>query len=344
MTSGRFLDASRLDAALDLLGRALEVIAPVVRRTGEAPRLERLPAAGRVALEPLKPLLPLKACFLGFAAGPEEICRFTSAGPQAAVQPAPAPARGRLVVGALPCDLAALSLLDRVFLADPADEGYRLSRERTAVAALACTGEGPECFCAAAGVDPLRPAGADALFTPIGGGFLVEARTAKGEAALAPLAELLRPPAPAELGAAAGLASSSRARPDLRGPAGGWQAAWASPLWAETAARCLGCGVCTVLCPTCHCFDVFDSRDGGRSRAWDSCLSCGFTRMASGENPRAAAEARVRQRFLHKLAYFPERFGALACVGCGRCSRACPAGVRIEEIAATLAAGGEDDG
>ena len=115
---------------------------------------------------------------------------------------------------------------------------------------------------------------------------------------------------------------------------------YGAPIWGELAQACLNCGICTFLCPTCYCFDIQDERLGSRGRRiryWDSCMFPLFTQHASGHNPRPTKLHRVRNRFLHKLKYFPDRFGPFSCVGCGRCIRECPVGIDIRQVAAALA-------
>ena len=108
------------------------------------------------------------------------------------------------------------------------------------------------------------------------------------------------------------------------------------PLWEDIHQRCLGCGVCTYLCPTCYCFDIQDipsgHGQGTRIRSWDSCMFSSFTLQASGHNPRSSLKQRLRQRIMHKFNYFVENYGVLGCVGCGRCIKNCPAGIDIREI------------
>jgi len=111
--------------------------------------------------------------------------------------------------------------------------------------------------------------------------------------------------------------------------------AFDSPYWSRLADRCVHCNLCAYVCPTCYCFDIRDYESKGkieRVRSWESCQSPGFTRQAGGYNPRASKEARLRQRFYHKLLYFPEDFGAIACVGCGRCVQVCPVNIDIREV------------
>jgi len=342
--TARYLDRARLAEACAVLGRNLDVFAPVQRRPGDPPRLELLPAAGNVTLAPRKPLVPLKALFLPDC---EEIMTFRRRGGETVVTERPALARDRVVLGALACDVAALALVDRVMLQDPPDPTWRERRERTAIISLACAGEDETCCCASVGVDPLRPNGADAVLSPAGDGWLLESATEKGERIVDALQEVLRAPSAAEIGTARALTSSSRKDSPLAGCDRAWAEVWERVPWQGLAARCLGCGVCAALCPTCHCFEIQDERrgnDGARLRAWDTCAAKQYARMASGENPRAKLEARIRQRFLHKLSYFAERYGVIACVGCGRCAAQCPGATGIEEVARLLALAEADHG
>ena len=100
-----------------------------------------------------------------------------------------------------------------------------------------------------------------------------------------------------------------------------------SPFWDRTHEKCIGCGVCTFLCPTCHCFDITDeavNQKGQRVRNWDSCLFPIYSLETSGHNPRPTGRERTRQRLMHKFNYYPKNFGRVACVGCGRCILYCP--------------------
>jgi ferredoxin len=107
----------------------------------------------------------------------------------------------------------------------------------------------------------------------------------------------------------------------------------AGDFWEEQSRRCIGCGACAYVCPTCACFDIQDEGgiSGQRLRCWDSCGFGLFTLHTSGHNPRPLQSQRWRQRLMHKFAYMPERQQALGCVGCGRCSRACPVDMSILE-------------
>ena len=110
------------------------------------------------------------------------------------------------------------------------------------------------------------------------------------------------------------------------------------PLWEEKAFRCIGCGTCTFLCPTCHCFDIQDESvfDGGsRLKNWDGCQFSLFTLHTSGHNPRDTQPKRYRQRIIHKYAIYPEKFGKVLCTGCGRCVAHCPVNLSLYDVVAT---------
>jgi ferredoxin len=332
-TSG-CIDKSKINGAFAALGKTWDVFAPV--RDAGSLDFRLLPAEGAVFLGSEKTLLPLKTLFLPPV---EDIFQFREAGEGTALEAAPSIERDRVVFGALGCDVAALELLDNVLLDEPADEAYKKRRERTTVVALACTGEGPECFCKSFGIDPVRPSGADAVLTDAGDAFLFEPVTDKGSGIAGALGNFLREATDEERGTAA-LNTVSRSDVPHKEVPENFADAWDIDLWGELAARCVGCGVCTLLCPTCYCFDVRDEKrgtGGTRFKAWDSCMFVDFTRMAGGDNPRGTKRQRVRQRFLHKLLYYPSKYERSACVGCGRCTRRCPVGIGIDEVITRLA-------
>lgn len=121
------------------------------------------------------------------------------------------------------------------------------------------------------------------------------------------------------------------------------------PIWDRVSQGCIGCGTCTFVCPTCYCFDIDHENygtEGCKYRCWDSCMFSDYTRMAGGANPRPTRKERLRNRYMHKLSYFNERYGETLCVGCGRCIASCPAHLDISEFIekATEAADSEKGG
>lgn len=117
-----------------------------------------------------------------------------------------------------------------------------------------------------------------------------------------------------------------------------------APFWDEIQFACINCGTCTFLCPTCWCFDIQDEVQGDkgdRLRLWDSCMFPLFTQHGSGHNPRSQKLQRVRQRFMHKLKYYQDKYGSgAACVGCGRCVQACPVNIDIRQVGSQMASTG----
>ncbi len=243
--------------------------------------------------------------------------------------------------GVHPCDLKAIEMLDKVYIdQEPSDALYKKRRENTTVVALSCTAPDPFCFCNAFGVDPADAPGADVMAHLKNGSLLLEAKTDKGKALLEQAGDML------EDGSKETIKKKEITTADfglnLEGLSENLKGRFEDPAWDELYKSCLGCGVCTYVCPTCYCFDVEDfghAGEGERFRCWDSCMYGHFTEMAGGHNPRLGRKERVRQRFMHKLQYYPETYGETACVGCGRCLRSCP--VNLDIVQAIKALGGE---
>lgn len=260
----------------------------------------------------------------------------------------PATESKRLVFGVRPCDARALALIDKVYR-DRAfrDPHYLARRDNTTLVVWACDAPAPTCFCTSVGGGPADATGADVMAYEAGDDLILEAASAKGE-------ELLK----AVKSDKASDAELKKARATYAEVAGAMAPLWDldaaraklyenfdAPAWEEIASRCVSCGACTFVCPSCHCFDVADEGKHGRGRRlrfWDACTQSLFTLHASGHNPREHASQRYRQRVLHKFYYFHENWGENLCVGCGRCVVACPVNVDIRE-AVTLVAGAAKD-
>jgi sulfhydrogenase subunit beta (sulfur reductase) len=244
----------------------------------------------------------------------------------------------RVVLGARPCDCAALSRLDSVFMREPVDDRYDTRRKRLTIIGLACTQPaGPSCFCTSVGLSPESTEEMDIRATILAGdNVLLEPVSQKGEALINKMnkAKLRKADKEQEIAAANMRKAATAAvrtlsfRPEALD--------FESPLWRQESASCLGCGTCTFLCPTCHCFTIEQNgnkQQGRVYRSWDSCQFPAYTLEASGFNPRPNKEDRMRQRILHKFKYFPESHdGTLMCVGCGRCVQLCPAGIDLRDI------------
>ena len=245
-----------------------------------------------------------------------------------------------VVFGIRGCDVRGIAVLDKVFLSDPADSYYAARREHGILVSLACGRPETSCFCSVFGIDCAEPEGD--VVTWLAGEYLYwQSKTEKGEALTAQVADLLES---CEEAAVEEAKVSIRAiceklpLKDLDLSKWGADAAeknFDSPLWEQLYSPCLACGTCTFVCPTCQCYDIKDYNTGSgvqRYRCWDSCMYSDFTMMAHGNN-RNSQMQRFRQRFMHKLAYFPaNNDGMFSCVGCGRCVEKCPSHLNIVKV------------
>jgi len=295
-------------------------------------------SAADIHLDGTNTLVSAKALFFPQR---EILMRFSDA----ALSQAELPSGPFVVFGMRPCDARSLTWLDCVLRGGEQPDPYFEERRKNAlVIAAACDRPGPACFCTSVGGSPYATAGADILMSAVikDDALLFEAVTEKGRAFLEANTALFaeadeRSSREREERAAA--AERSMNVFDLVGVKEKLDAGIDSPLWDSLTRTCLGCGVCTYLCPACHCFDITDEtqgRDGVRVRSWDSCQFPRFTLHASGHNPRPLKKARVRQRIMHKFSYAVETAGAVFCSGCGRCVRSCPVDLDIREILAAF--------
>lgn len=244
----------------------------------------------------------------------------------------------RIVWGMRPCDAQAMLVQDRVFdTAENCDVYYANKRAKTTVVGIGCNQPLSTCFCTAVGGAPFRKDGLDVLLTDIGTAYLAEALTDKGQQLLdAPFFHVASPTAKQQAQSAEAAAVRQLPKPmDVQTIQKRLGALIASPFWNEVQASCVGCGVCTLLCPVCSCFDIVDEGTatcGQRVRNWDTCQYCVYTLEASGHNPRPSGRERVRQRLMHKFDYDLVNEGVLGCVGCGRCVQLCPVNLDIRRV------------
>ncbi|CUS35139.1 Sulfhydrogenase, subunit beta [Candidatus Nitrospira nitrificans] len=248
------------------------------------------------------------------------------------------------IIGARSCDLAGLTIQDRIFLKDAyGDPYYAARREGLLVIAVNCVRALPTCFCASMETGPRAERGFDLLLTEVDDQLLIEAGSAAGHEVLASLpftrasAEQM---AEADTRVDACAQSQVRRLDHSRLPQALYDA-HEHPRWDEVAGRCLACANCTMVCPTCFCHTVEETPDLSRrhtthARLWDSC----FTQehgYIHGKNMRPTIKDRYRMWLTHKLASWIDQFGASGCVGCGRCITWCPVGIDLtEELPALL--------
>lgn len=254
-----------------------------------------------------------------------------------------------ILFGVRPCDVASFAMMDKVYLGDPVDEAYRRRRESTTVVALGCKEPDETCFCQSFDIDAGKAPGADVLAVDTGDEIVLIPQTQKGEDLFTKLNGLLYEATSGDENKVKDSQDSVKeeyvTNVSVRGLMEKLDGMFENSYWDRLYKRCIACGTCTFVCPTCHCFDVQEYATGNcgeRIRCWDACMFSDFTQMAGGHNPRPTQKERVRQRFMHKLNYFPHQHGDYACVGCGRCVRKCPVNLDILEVIREV--GGGTDG
>ncbi len=247
-----------------------------------------------------------------------------------------------LVVGIRPCDAAAMLLVRRNFDASKYRDPFWVGAyESLTLFGLACGAPCATCFCTTARGGPFNEAGLDALLVDAGDYFLVRPITEKGDGALQTAGwenavdektalDIVTP-----LKTAAESRITSTVETDhLKNQS--TVALYDAPFWEDVSFSCINCGTCTYVCPTCWCFDIQDEcfgYSGVRMRNWDSCMYPLFTLHGSGHNPRGTKLHRVRQRFMHKLKYYVDKYDdGIQCVGCGRCIQSCPVNIDIRKV------------
>ena len=245
-----------------------------------------------------------------------------------------------VVFGMKACDVKGVEVLDKVFLAEPVDTFYAARRAHGTIVAMACHEPEETCFCKVFGIDCANPV-ADVATWMVDGELYWKALTEKGEALTTAVDSLLTDTDEAKVEEAKkAIHAIVEKLPYSNLSLEGWNGdalseKFDSPIWEELYKPCLACGTCTFVCPTCQCYDIKDYDTGHgikRYRCWDSCMYSDFTMMAHGNN-RTSQMQRFRQRFMHKLVYFPaNNDGMYSCVGCGRCVEKCPSSLNIVKV------------
>lgn len=249
------------------------------------------------------------------------------------------PSGSTVVFGSRPCDARGFTMFDRVYLNEKSPDIYYAERRKnTFFITLACKQIENTCFCHWVGSSPCDAEGSDVLAIPAQDGFFLKAVSDKGEQLLT--SGLLKDGAGTSSEAekfCKDLVNSLEKAPDLStAPAKILATFNDMKFWEGVSAKCLSCGACTYLCPTCYCFNISDENQGTkgkRIRSWDNCMSPQFTMEASGHNPRPTKAHRLKNRVSHKFSYYPQLHdGVFSCCGCGRCIKSCPAGIDIRDI------------
>ncbi len=262
----------------------------------------------------------------------------------------------KIILGIRPCDAAAMAAMDRIFLEDVEDPYYAKRRKSTILVGFGCNDPRFHCFCTAVGGSPHSGVGLDILVTDLGDHFFLQSLTTEGNQLLQAAAidpggtpgdnpgdcpgVIFREPKKEErnqlekihLYAREKIKRSLKDHKIIRPRLAELED---SDFWDAESMSCIRCGICTYLCPSCHCFDIDDEVEalspvsGKRVRTWDNCQFPHFTQHSSGHNPRPDKASRLRRRILHKFYYFLKTHKQYLCTGCGRCSARCPVGIDI---------------
>lgn len=331
------ISKNKINDLLDYLAGEFMVFAPV-SKDGQAVNFAQIEKGSQAKLDYFNSKeSPKKLLF------PQLETLFTVSKGAAPVVPDMKPDKKMIIFGMRPCDAKSFEILDHVFDGDKFKDPYYLEkRKNTLIFTLACLKPQRTCFCTSFGIGPFSKNGSDVMMIDTGDEYLIEAVTEQGAKVVSGLPGLEDAKADSEKKikelAAKAEAKITR-KVNLDNAARDLAELINDPVWNQIYTKCLGCGVCTFLCPTCHCFDIFEEhfKSGSkRSRIWDSCMYPSFTQEASGHNPRPSGKERIRQRIMHKFSYFKDNFDEFACVGCGRCMKNCPVAMDITNVIETV--------
>jgi sulfhydrogenase subunit beta (sulfur reductase) len=328
----RILQQDKLLKLLDVLAQEHEVIAPRDDALSDGTTYGEVSSASEVYLGDKKPVKSLK----GFFSPEREVLLEYQLGREPRLGVPTAGDRTRVIFGARPCDASAFPIVDKVFAWDYLDSSYLEARERAVIISLACENPCETCFCVSLGGSPVEIEGSDLLLTPLKDVYHVQIVTERGKAFVDKYQAFFEASDPAHDREVVLFEERARAKItkhiDLQGLHESLD--FDDPVWETLAPQCIDCGICTFLCPTCHCFDIQDegsTAQGERVRLWDACTFYNYTKAHAGQ-PRPTHYRRYRQRILHKFRYYPENFGRTLCVGCGRCIEYCPVNIDLREV------------
>jgi sulfhydrogenase subunit beta (sulfur reductase) len=245
----------------------------------------------------------------------------------------------RVVLGIRPCDAKAVNLVNMNFdTPEYQDPYWAEALAATTLVGMACDEPRSTCFCTSTGCGPYNEEGLDLLLIDADDNYLAKVLTDKGQTLVkaagwnspaGKAAEIEARKAAAEAKITSTVAMDNLKNQDLMELHG-------ASFWEDIAFACVNCGTCTFTCPTCWCFDLQDEvhgKTGKRMKNWDSCMFPLFTQHTTGHNPRGTKTQRLRQRFMHKLKYFVDKYDkGIMCVGCGRCVSQCPVNIDIRTV------------
>jgi sulfhydrogenase subunit beta (sulfur reductase) len=326
------LPKEQLDFFASVLQQFGEVHAPVAR--GGHHVFARLDRWSDAVLDYNRTLLPPKKYFLP----PRETMFRYRRGK--GYEPASEDLNRKIVLfGVHACDIYGINILDDVFAGKFPDPYFQARRRNVAIIGIDCTPD-EHCFCRSMRADFVDH-GFDLFFYDIGDFYLTFVGTARGDDMVLAAGSLFEPVTREDIDEYKRRSEAKRQQfqldVEIRDLPEIFEMEYHADLWDELGKKCLSCGNCSMVCPTCYCYDVVDevelgSRDGSRVRLWDSCLFSSHARVAGGENFRESRASRIKFRFYHKQRGFVAEYGRPSCIGCGRCIEVCPVNIDIIEV------------
>ena len=330
------ISAEKIDSLFEALGSKEPLYIPVDNNSGNA-EFQRWNKGTKLS-SALKTVRSVKDFFFPKT---ESLVGYKRDGKSITVEDPRKEVEDFVVFGVRACDAASIGVVDAVYLKmDPVDSYYKNRRDHGTIVTLACSKPARTCFCSTYGIDAANPAG-DVSSWLADGKYYFQANTEKGKAFIESVKSVLseadeKAVENAKTEIKAEIEKLPFAHLDLSKFKGAnMMKIFNSKIWTSVSEACLGCGTCTYVCPTCMCFDVrdFDTGNGiKQTRCWDSCMFSDFTQMAAA-NPRLTQKERSRQRFMHKLVYYPMAHeDKFQCVGCGRCLESCPIHMNVVKV------------
>ena len=334
------LKKDELDGFIKKLSKKMKVVAPVAKGAGNF-AFQEVSGASEIALKYIPTILPPKKYFMPQR---EKMLDFDISGP-APVSKAVLDAEEVAVFGVHTCDLAGIQCLNMVFSERPRDYNYLLRKDKVFLIGMECNDYCDENASCALVNSHMPSGGYDLFFTDLGDRFIIHVNTQKAEdiieemglakASLADTEALEKVRAHKRSVFKNEVEVDSRKLPEI------FAKGAASKVWEEVGHRCVSCGNCTNVCPSCYCFDMADTinldmKTGSRNRTWDSCQVETFAAVAGGENFREERSERQRHRYYRKFKYSMDKFYRFFCTGCGRCTRTCMADISLKETLTSL--------
>ena len=249
-----------------------------------------------------------------------------------------------IIIGAKACDLRSMEISDKTFMeGEIKDPFYVESRDKATIISTDCSSPEESCFCTMMNLNPYPQEGFDLNLSKISGGLVVDVGSERGEKLMSEDRDLFLEVSPSQLEERDKNRATTLSKVEEQNKRFSLSKSYReiikekinSPVWNEFVGRCVECAACLSVCPTCHCFLLYDQKvneSSERIRLWDFCYYRGYARVGGGANPRPTASDRFKNKYIDKFDFSMANFGAYACTGCGRCIEACLAGIDMRQV------------